>query len=102
MAALSFRRSCRFEINKITLVNSMTYECYASIIEQLADLIGEPSEWNFVGSFSLRPLFRAESPIAGVAQTGNDKSISVEVIVNRRGPKFHVRMDAAQPFDALR
>src|SRR5712672_1830473 len=56
----------------------------------------------FVGSFSLRPLFRAESAISGVAQAGDNVGIGVEVIVNRGGPKSDVRMDAAQPLDAFR
>src|SRR5476651_1163226 len=70
----------------------------ASVVRPRPDL---GAEWSLVGGFSRRPLFGAKGAISGVAQAGDNVGIGVEVIVNRGGPKTDVRMDAAQPLDAL-
>ena len=52
------------------------------------------------GSFSYY-LFRAEDPVAGVAQTGNDVLVLVQTLVNRCDVDIHVRMGLLNGLNAL-
>src|SRR6185437_9775178 len=61
----------------------------------------EAQKWRESERPPVAPLFRAEHPVARVAEAGNDVAVVVEPLVDRRGPDFHVGMRFCQPFDPL-
>lgn len=46
-------------------------------------------------------LFRSENPVAGIAETGNDIAVIVEVAVNRGGVDDNIGVQLMQHFNAL-
>jgi hypothetical protein len=47
-------------------------------------------------------LFGAEQSVAGVAETGYDVTVLVELLVKRRAVDMHVRMSGRDGFEPLR
>ena len=50
----------------------------------------------------MRLLLCAENAVAGIAQTGHDVAVLVQVIVQRTGIDVHIRVQLLDVFDALR
>ena len=53
------------------------------------------------GRCCMRLLLRAEDAVAGIAQTGHDVAVLVQVIVQRTGIDVHIRVQLLDVFDAL-
>src|SRR6185312_7883566 len=60
-----------------------------------------PGGYDTTGAVWQRALLRAEDPVAGVAQAGQDVAVRVELAIDRGRVDRHVRMRFVERRDAL-